>query len=67
MAEDNPNFEDFSKADDEVQAAREVLENFGTASLPDPPPVEVADAQKTFAEAVKRYKEIVAGLVNPKV
>ena len=67
MAEDNPNFEDFSKAYDEVQAARKALEKFGTASLPDPPPVEVTDAQKAFTEAVKRYKEIVAGLINPKV
>ena len=67
MAEDNPNFEDFSKAYDEVQAAREALEKFDTASLPDPPPVEVTDARNAFIEAVKRYKEIVAGLINPKV
>ena len=67
MAEDNPNFEDFSKAYDEVQAAREALEKFDTASLPDPPPVEVTDARNAFVEAVKRYKKIVAGLINPKV
>ena len=67
MAEDNPNFQDFSKAYDEIQAAREALEKFGAASLPDPPPVEVTQAQKAFVEAAKRYKEIVAGLINPKV
>ena len=67
MAEGNPNFHDFSKAFDEVYAARRALERFGTATLPDPPPVEVTDAQKAFTEAVKRYKEIVAGLINPKV
>ena len=48
MVEDNPNFEDFSKAFDEVYAARKALERFGTATLPDPLPVEVTDAQKAF-------------------
>ena len=67
MAEHNPNFQDFSKAYDEVQAAREALEKFGIASLPDPPPVEVSEAQRAFIEAVRRYKEIVDGLINPKV
>ena len=46
MAEDNPNFQDFSKAYDEIQAAREALEKFGAASLPDPPPAEITTRKK---------------------
>jgi hypothetical protein len=65
--EDNPTFEDFSKAYDEVQSARKALEAFGTARLADPPPLEVTAAQKAFVEAAKRYKAIVEALINPKI
>ena len=67
VVEDNPNFEDFSKAYDEAQATRKALEAFGTARLADPPPVEIAAAQKAFVEAATRYKAIVDALINPKV
>jgi hypothetical protein len=65
--EDNPNFEDFSRAYDEVQAARKALAAFGTARLVDPLPVEVAAAQKAFVEAAMRYRAIVDALINPKI
>ena len=65
--EENPDFQDFSKAYDELQAARKALAAFGTARLADPPPVEVTAAQRAFVEAATRYKAIVDALINPKI
>jgi hypothetical protein len=67
MSEDNPDFEDFSRAYDEVQAARKALAPFGTARLADPLPAEVVAAQKAFVEAATRYKAIVDSLINRKI
>ena len=67
MSEDNPDFEDFSRAYDEVQAARKALAEFGTSRLADPPPPEVAAAQKAFVEAATRYKAIVDALIYRKI
>ena len=65
--EDNPNFEDFSSAYDDVQAARKALAAFGTARLADPLSIELIVAQKAFVEAATRYRAIVDALINPKI
>ena len=63
---DNLDFVAFSRAFDEVREARKALEKFGTARLDNPPPPEVSAAQKAFVDAVKRYKAVVAALIEPK-
>ena len=60
-------FADFSKAFDEVQAARKAVEKYGPARLANPPAPEVIAAQKAFDDAVRRYDEIVAALIKPAI